>query len=87
MLLNARFWSGMARMAAASVIAGCVAYSMTKFFPLLETDESFLATFPKFVLIVSTALVAYVVAGYFLNVDEVGPVVSKVKKIVFRNTV
>ena len=86
LLLNVRFWGSLLRMALAGVITGCVAYSMTKFFPLMEGDDSFFVTFPKFVLIAVTAMIAYLVAGYFLNVEEVRPVVDKLKKIVFRNT-
>ena len=72
-------------MTVAGVITGCVAYSMTKFFPLLETDDSFFVTFPKFVLISLVAIGAYFIAGYFLNIDEIRPVVDRVKRIVFRN--
>jgi putative peptidoglycan lipid II flippase len=86
LLLNRRFWGGLLRMVGAAVISGCVAYSMTKFFPLMDTDDSFFVTFPKFVLIAATAFLAYVIAGYFMNVAEVRPVVDRVKKIVFRNT-
>lgn len=84
-LLNANFWRGCMRMLFATAISGCVAYSMTKFFPLLSTDNSFLATFPKFCLISITSIVAYIIAGYFLGLKEVAPITKKIKKIVFRN--
>jgi len=85
LLLNLRFWRSLVRMIAAGVITGCVAYSMTKFFPLLETDVSFFVTFPKFVLITIVAIGAYLIAGYFLNIDEIKPVADRIKRIVFRN--
>lgn len=84
-LLNASFWRGCMRMLFASAITGCVAYSMTKFFPLLSTDNSFFVTFPKFCLISFASIIAYVIAGYFLGLKEVRPIIKKVKKIVFRN--
>ncbi len=84
-LFNKSFWKGISRMAFATAIAGAVCYSMTKFFPLRSTDVSLLAILPKFLLISTTSVVAYIVAGYFLDLPEVQPIVAKVKKIVFRN--
>ena len=84
-LLNRHFWQGFFKTAVASAIAGAIAYSMTKFFPLLATDSSFFDTFPKFCLIVSTSLVSYIIAGYFLGLEEVRPITAKLKKILFRN--
>ena len=84
-LFNASFWKGMTRMGIATAVAGAVCYSMTKFFPLRSTDVSLLAILPKFLLISSTSVIAYIVAGYFLDLPEVQPIVDKIKKIVFRN--
>ena len=84
-LLNKDFLRAFARMLAATFITSCVAYSMTKFFPLLATDNSFLNTFPKFCLISSVSLIAYLISSYFLNLDEVTPIITKIKQVVFRN--
>ena len=84
-LFNKSFWKGMSRMAFSTAIAGAVCYSMTKFFPLRSTDASFLAILPKFLLISGTSVVAYITAGYFLDLPEVQPIVNKLKKIIFRN--
>lgn len=84
-LLNREFWQNFMKTAFASVIAGAIAYSMTKFFPLLATDNSFSDTFPKFCLIASTSILAYIIAGYFLGLNEVKVIVARIKKIVFRN--
>ncbi|MBR2996991.1 murein biosynthesis integral membrane protein MurJ [Candidatus Saccharibacteria bacterium] len=84
-LLNASFWGAFIRMLFASAIAGCVAYSMTKFFPLLSSDDSFFATFPKFFFIALISFIAYFIASYFLNLKEITPFIKKLKKIVFRN--
>ena len=84
-LFNKSFWKGVSRMALATVITGAVCYSMTKFFPLRSTDISLLSILPKFFLITITSVVAYIAAGYFLDLPEVQPIVEKIKKIVFRN--
>ncbi len=84
-LLNKTFWRAMGRMLFATAICGCVAFSMTKFVPLMATDASLVITIPKFLLISATALIAYLAASYFLDIEEVRPVLNYVKKILFRN--
>lgn len=84
-LLNTGFWRAFVRMLFATIITGCVAYSMTKFFPLLSSDDSFFVTFPKFCLISIVSAIAYIIAGYFLGLKEVKPITKKIKKVVFRN--
>lgn len=84
-LFNRSFWKGMSRMAFATVVTGAVCYSMTKFFPLRSTDISLLSILPKFLLISGSSVIAYIAAGYFLDLPEVQPIVNKLKKIVFRN--
>ena len=84
-LLNKDFWKAMLRMTIATVVAGCVAFSLTKFIPLMATDNSLVVTVPKFLLIALTSLLVYMVASYFLNLAEVEPIVNYVKKVLFRN--
>jgi putative peptidoglycan lipid II flippase len=84
-LFNASFWKAMARMLFASVIAGCMTYSAVKFFPLRASDNSFFDTFPKFFMISAAGIVTFLIAAYFLNLEEVKPVVRKLSKILFRN--
>ena len=86
-LLNKTFWRAFFRMLISGVITGCVAYSMTKFFPLMKTDVSLLAILPKFLLISVVASLAYLFAGYFLNLEEVVPILKKLKKILFGNII
>ncbi|MBR3368751.1 murein biosynthesis integral membrane protein MurJ [Candidatus Saccharibacteria bacterium] len=84
-LLNKAFFISFAKMLFATLISSCVAYSMTKFLPLMATDNSFFQTFPKFCVISLTSIVAYLLASYFLGLAEVQPVFEKIKKILFRN--
>lgn len=84
-LFNKSFWKACLRMLIATAIAGAVAYSMTKFLPLRSSDQSLLSTLPKFLVISLASIVAYIIAGYFLNLPEVQPIIKKIKKILFRN--
>lgn len=84
-IFNKAFWRGFSRMLIASAIAGCVAFSLTKFVPLMATDNSLLITIPKFLLIAIVSLISYIVASYFLNLDEAKPLINYVKRILFKN--
>ena len=84
-MLNKGFLLGFTKMLFATFITACVAYSMTKFLPLMATDNSFLQTFPKFCVISFSSIIAYALASYFLGLEEVKPIFSKLKKIIFRN--
>ena len=84
-LINKEFMKAMEKMFFAGLITACVAYSMTKFLPLMATDNSFLQTFPKFCVITFVSLVAYLASCYFLNIAEATPIFKKLKKILFRN--
>ena len=84
-LLNKDFWRAMIKMTVATVITGCVAFSMTKFIPLMATDTSLVITIPKFLMITGVSTIAYIIASYFLDLDEVKPILNRIKKILFRN--
>ena len=84
-LLDKAFWKAMIRMVIATVITGCVAFSMTKFIPLMATDNSLVITIPKFLVISLISAAAYLVASYFLDLKEAKPVFNYFKKILFRN--
>lgn len=85
MLLDKDFWKTFGRMLFATLIAGCMSYSMTKFLPLMAKDDSFFIIFPKFCLIALVGVFSYVIASYFLNIKESNPIIQYVKKIIFRN--
>lgn len=84
-ILNKSFWKAFSRMLFATVIAGAVAFSMTKFLPLRATDTSLVITIPKFILIASVSFLAYFVASYFLNLEEIEPIAKYIRKILFKN--
>ena len=84
-LLNKGFWQAFLKMMLATIITGAVAFSMTKFVPLMATDTSLVITIPKFAFIVSVSGIAYLVASYFLGLDEIEPIVNYIKKVLFKN--
>lgn len=84
-ILNREFWKVIGKMVFATVIAGCVAFSLTKFIPLMATDNSLVITIPKFLLIASCSILTYAAASFFLDLDEIKPIAAQVKKILFKN--
>ncbi|MBQ2659879.1 murein biosynthesis integral membrane protein MurJ [Candidatus Saccharibacteria bacterium] len=84
-ILNREFLKGFLKMLFATIITSCVAYSMTKFLPLMTTDNSFLQTFPKFCVISICSIITYCFASYFLGLPEIQPISDKLKHILFRN--
>lgn len=84
-LLDKSFWQAFFRMLIATTVAGCVAFSMTKFIPLMATDNSLVITVPKFLLIAAISMLSYLLASYFLNLKESKPIFAYIKKILFRN--
>lgn len=84
-LFNKVFWSGTWRMFIATFVTALAAYVMTKFLPLLATDNSFFITFPKFMAISLVSGAVYLAASYLLDLEEVTPVFKWVSKILFRN--
>ena len=84
-LLDHTFVKDIHRMLFAGGITACVAYSMTKFLPLMATDDSFFVTFPKFCVITVVSLLAFALASFFLDLEEIKPVIKKLKQIIFRN--
>ncbi|MBQ6130389.1 murein biosynthesis integral membrane protein MurJ [Candidatus Saccharibacteria bacterium] len=85
-LLNRDFWRAARKMFLAGFVVACVSYSMTKFLPLMATDDSFMLILPKFCAISLVSLASYLLASYFLNLEEAAPIIKKLKNILFRNT-
>lgn len=83
-LFDKVFVNAIARMASAAGFTGVITYFLFSLLPLSADDQSFFASFPKFVLIVMGSLFAYVVICYLFKLEEVGPILSRVKKILFK---
>ena len=77
--------SSLTRILIASAIAGVASYAMTKIMPLRAADNSFLSTFPKFCVICAVSLLVYIGACIALKIEEVRPVINKVRQVLFKN--
>ena len=84
-LVDKAFWMTFAKIAIASAAAGAISWVITKILPLRETDNSFLATFPKFCVITLVSFLVYITVCTILRIDEIKPFNARVKKILFRN--
>jgi putative peptidoglycan lipid II flippase len=82
-LITRSLMRSLSRMLSASGLMAIVTYMTVQLLQLQNEDMSFLATFPKFGIIVFVSFVAYVWISTLLKLDEPKPVVSKVRSIVF----
>ena len=84
-LFDFKFWVAMGKITLASVLTGIVAYIMTKIMPLRAVDNSFLATFPKFLAITLITGAFYLFICSVLHIEEVKPVIQKINDALFKN--
>ncbi len=80
-LFDRPFIHAIARMASATGFMAAVTYVMVILFPLSATDQSFFASFPKFVLIGLVSGLAYLLFSHLLRLREVKPILDRAKKI------
>ena len=78
-----RYAHAVGRMASATGFMAIVCYIMILLLPLQASDQSFLATFPKFCVIVAVSLTAYVFLSRLLKLEEAVPVINQAKRILF----
>ena len=82
-LFDAVFIHAIARMASATGFMSIVSYMSVKIFELTVRDQSFLATFPKFFMIVIISFSSYVYFCKLLKLSEVDPVLRKLSSLTF----
>jgi putative peptidoglycan lipid II flippase len=82
-LFDATFMHAVVRMIGATVVMGIISYITVQILQLGVNDQSFLATFPKFTMIVIVSLTTYVLLSRFLKLSEAEPVIERVKKLLF----
>jgi putative peptidoglycan lipid II flippase len=82
-LITQPFVHSLSRMVSASGLMAIVTYITVQLLQLQNADASFLATFPKFGIIVSVSLVTYVWISTLLKLEEPKPVVKKARAILF----
>jgi len=82
-LFDLTFVRAITRMVIATAVTGIISYITVQLFQLGANDQSFLATFPKFAVIVAVSVTAYLVLSRLLNITEVNPVLLKLKSLFF----
>lgn len=82
-LFDRTFVHAVARMAGAAGLMGIISYITVQLFQLGANDQSFLATFPKFMVIVVVSLSAYVFLSKLMKLSEAEPVIVKVRSVFF----
>ena len=86
-LFNRVFVHAVARMVSATGFMSVVSYTSVQLFQLQNADQSFLATFPKFAIIAGLSMASYVAFCHMLGLEEVRPIVARVRKILFGQAV
>jgi putative peptidoglycan lipid II flippase len=83
-LFNVTFFHSVSRMVSASGLMGIICYLSVQVFPFAATDQTFLATFPKFVAIVVISLTSYVFISKLFKLEEVNPILERVSNVLFK---
>lgn len=82
-LFDRVFVHAVARMVSATGFMSVVSYTCVQLLQLQNSDQSFLATFPKFCVIAGLSLGSYVAFCHMLNLQEARPIVERTRKILF----
>lgn len=82
-ILSKKFGLSIMRMMFASVLMGIVTYAMVQLLQLQNNDQSFFATFPKFVTIVAVSFIVYLLICKWFKLRESDPILRKIGAILF----
>lgn len=82
-LFDLAFMRAIWRMLSATGFTAVISYVTVQIFQLGVSDQSFLATFPKFTLIVMISFAVYVGLSRLLKLTEADPVIARFKKLLF----
>ena len=83
-LIDKKFTGAIWRMTAATLVTGVVCYGAVLMLPFRELDNSFYSAFPRFVAIVLISFVAYGIMSKLLRLQEIEPVLDRIKRLVSR---
>lgn len=72
-----------ARMVSATGFTSMITYISVQLLQLQNTDQTFLSTFPKFVIIGSVSAAAYITFCWLLKIEEVAPILARLQKVLF----
>lgn len=82
-LVNRELLHAFSRMLVATIITSIICYTMVQLFQLQNEDNSFLATFPKFTLIVLISMATYLLSSRLLRLREADPVIHRLDQLLF----
>lgn len=82
-LFDKPFMNAITRMCVATALMAVISYITVLLFQLGINDQSFLATFPKFMVIVTVSAAAYILFSHLLKISEVDPILNRLKKLLF----
>lgn len=83
-LFDAPFIHAIGRMASAAGFMTVITYMLVSALPLSALDQSFFSSFPKFFIISLVSLATYLLFCYLLKLEEVQPIITRIKKILFK---
>jgi putative peptidoglycan lipid II flippase len=83
-LFDHTFVNAIVRMASASGFMAIITYVLVVMLPLSSADQSFFASFPKFVLIVGVSLLSYIIICRLFRLHEVEPILHRIRDILFK---
>lgn len=82
-LIDTQLLRAFGRMAVATAVTSIICYVMVQLFQLQNADNSFVATFPKFVLISMASASAYLATSRMLNLSEADPIIERLDQLLF----
>jgi len=82
-LIDIRLLRAFGRMAIATTVTSIICYAMVQLFQLQNADNSFIATFPKFVLISVVSAATYLTSSRLLNLREADPIIHRLEQLLF----
>ena len=82
-LIDAPLLHAFGRMTIATTVTSVICYVMVQMFQLQNADNSFVATFPKFVLIGMVSASTYLTASRLLGLSEAEPIIQRLEKLLF----
>ncbi len=82
-LFNISLLRAITKMTIATTVMSIVSYVAVQLFQLQNDDQGFLATFPKFVIIVAISGGTYLLLSRMLGLEEANPIIKKLSRLFF----
>lgn len=82
-LIDIELLHAFGRMIIATIVTSIICYVMVQLFQLQNEDNSFLATFPKFALIILISSATYLLTSRLLKLHEADPVIHRLDQFLF----